>query len=179
MFFLRTTFETVHHHLAFTGTGRTFAGFPLFAMDARFADIRLNSTHHIELTELIMYDETFYYTNDGIVHKFSVDRSDWTTISDNFGSADIPLTQLCTMETDTYLVTMNFKSKETDYNRLLFPLNHELFSDFEALGVSTHLKVVYKPTNQAIVDTVISSTTGLEFGYGVKAKIPTQFLKFT
>ncbi|KAG2374887.1 hypothetical protein C9374_010261 [Naegleria lovaniensis] len=111
------------------GTGRTFAGFPLFTMDARFADIRLNSTHHIELTELIMYDETFYYTNDGKVHAFSVDRSDWTSLSDNFGTADIPLTQLCTMETDNYLILRHW----------VFPHNSKWFTSPPIKFLSTQL----------------------------------------
>ncbi|EFC39122.1 predicted protein [Naegleria gruberi] len=156
------------------GTGRTYAMFPLGTMDARFADIRLNKTHHIELTQLIVYGETFYYTNDGKVLTFDVHRSNWTTITDTFGSAEIPLKQTCVMETEHYLVVIDFESKFTDYNRLLFPLKDQLFSDFEGLGVKASLSITYKPTKQAIVNNVdVTSTSGLEFGYGVNTKLPT------
>ncbi|KAL9652626.1 hypothetical protein ABK040_015589 [Willaertia magna] len=156
------------------GSGRTYANFPLYTLDALFGDIRLNSTHHIELTQIVAYSETFYYTNDGKVLQFKVDRSEWTTVKDSLGEADIPLRQVLTMETTNYLVVMDFKSKWTDYNRLIFPLKAKLFSDFEALGVSSHLKIVYKPTNQILYDVDISTTTGLEFGYGIDVNFPTR-----
>jgi hypothetical protein len=117
----------------------------------KFADIRLNSSTHIGVRSIIMSPNSvedvlqpgFVTTNDGLVKIFKIERDNWAIYTDSIGSAKIPLKQKITIETTHYKTVMDFSSEIGDYNRLLFPHENYVFSDFEALGVNVHVVVSY------------------------------------
>ena len=114
------------------------------------------------------------------LHKFDVLRSDWAYFNDQFGSTLIPLRQKVIILTSTYNITLDFHSELNNYNRLLFPHENYVFSDFEALGVDVHVTIVKHQVgfnwwdilrvnpifnNQEIVEEFWSNDGGLEYGY--------------
>ncbi|CAF4801375.1 unnamed protein product [Rotaria socialis] len=153
------------------GTGLSYADEVLGTMDGRFCDIRLDEKTHVELRMVKVLDLTFDSCNDGKLVRFDVERSNWFNINDSFGYATIPLRQLVTLESDSYLITMDFNSVETNYNRLLFPFTSYVFSDFEGLGVSTNLLIIDKKTD-TIVRNVTVNSGGLEYGYRFNITVP-------
>lgn len=120
---------------------------------------------------MTVWDLAFESCNDGELHRFDVERSNWFNITDSFGNATIPLRQVVTLESDSYLITMDFNSVVTNYNRLLFPFTSYVFSDFEGLGVSTHLLIIGKKTGETVRNVTVK-TGGLEFGYRFNMTIP-------
>jgi len=140
-------------------------------MDGRFCDIRLDDRTHVELRLVKVWDLTMDSCNDGQLHQFNVERSNWVNITDSFGTATVPLRQFVTLESDTYLITMDFNSVITNYNRLLFPFTDYVFSDFEALGVSTHLLIIKKTTGTVLRNETLRSG-GLEYGYRFDIVVP-------
>jgi hypothetical protein len=159
----------------------------------KFADIRLDSNTHIGVRSIIMspfsVQDTgtpgFVTTNDGIVKIFKVERGNWADYNDSVGPAKIPLNQKITIETSHYKTVMDFQSKIGDYNRLMFPHEDYIFSDFEALGVAVHVVVSYItektiylkwdslhlfPIKEKVYTTLRdfwSDDGGLEYGYNV------------
>lgn len=115
--------------------------------------------------------------SDGNCHSFRVDRGDWITFSDAFGSASIPLTQVVTIETERIKVVMTFHSTVANYNRLLFPTDSYVFSDFEGLGVNCTTQVFERSFATydwlktipiyTLVETVVDHNAGIEYGYRV------------
>ena len=89
-------------------------------MDGKFADVRINSSLHIEFRVVVVYGQVLTSCNDGQLIQFNVDRDDWIDIKDNFGVAKIPLSQRVTLESLNYIIVQDCKSVETNYNRLLF-----------------------------------------------------------
>lgn len=153
------------------GTGLSYEDALLRTMDGRFCDIRLDGNKHVELRVMKVWDLTFDSCNDGTLHRFDVERSNWFNITDSFGNATIPLRQLVTLESDSYLITMDFNSIATNYNRLLFPFVDYIFSDFEALGVSTNLLIIEKKTKMVLRNETVK-TGGLEYGYRFNVTVP-------
>jgi hypothetical protein len=153
------------------GTGLTYADTLLDTMDGRFCDIRFNENTHVELRSVIVRNMSFESCNDGKLYRFDVERSNWVNITDSFGNATIPLRQIVTLESDTYLITMDFNSVVTNYNRLLFPFTSYVFSDFEGLGVSVHLLIIDKKTENILRNTTVKSG-GLEYGYRFNITVP-------
>ena len=104
----------------------------------KFADIRLDSDTHIGVRSIIMSPNSvqdvwtpgFVTTNDGFVKIFKLERDNWVDYTDSLGSAKIPLNQKITIETKNYKTVMDFRSKIGEYNRLLFPHEDYIFSDF-------------------------------------------------
>lgn len=94
------------------------------------------------------------------------------------GSSVIPMSQTVSLTTDHQRVTMQFSSSPSDYVRLLFPLAHAVFSDFEALGVN--VTVTIETRNCATATSCPWAVTehsqhrggGLEFGYKVPINFP-------
>ena len=115
----------------------------------KFADIRLDKDTHVGVRSIILSPESpedaghtgLETTNDGYVKNFEVERDDWVEFVDTLGTAKIPLHQKVTIETEHYRTVMDFFSDIGDYNRLLFPHENYIFSDFEALGVDVHVVV--------------------------------------
>ncbi|CAF1078110.1 unnamed protein product [Didymodactylos carnosus] len=153
------------------GTGLSYADALLRTMDGRFCDIRLDGKTHVELRMIQVWELTFDSCNDGNLYRFDVERSNWTNITDSFGNATIPLRQLVTLESDSYLITMDFNSIITNYNRLLFPFTDYVFSDFEGLGVSTNLLIIEKKTGKTLRNETVKSG-GLEYGYRFDVVVP-------
>ena len=159
----------------------------------KFADIRLDSDTHIGVRSIIMSPNSvqdvwtpgFVTTNDGFVKIFKLERDNWVDYTDSLGSAKIPLNQKITIETKNYKTVMDFRSKIGEYNRLLFPHEDYIFSDFEALGVNVHVVVSYLtektvylkwdlfhkfPVKIKVYETLRdfwSDDGGLEYGYNV------------
>lgn len=119
--------------------------------------------------------------SDGNCIDFHVDRTDWVNLTDAFGTARIPLTQVVTIETTTRKVVMTFHSAAHNYNRLLFPTDGYIFSDFEGLSVncttdiyaktypSWDLAKVYPITT--LEETLNDVNGGIEFGYQVEMSL--------
>ncbi len=159
----------------------------------KFADIRLDADTHIGVRSIIMspksvedvYQPGFVTTNDGYVKIFKIERGNWAVYTDAIGSAKIPLHQKITIETTNYKTVMDFNSEIGDYNRLLFPHEDYIFSDFEALGVNVHVvisklteKTTYAkwdvarkfPVRMKVFEVIRDFTSddgGLEYGYNV------------
>lgn len=132
------------------GIGRHHASDNLNGIsEGKFADIRLPQGEHVGVRQMNIWkltpDDDGYTlvgtASDGELLDYSVDRSDWSTYTDAVGSAQIPYRQIVTILTTTKRVTMDFQSGPENYNRLLFPHQDYVFSDFEALGVTCTVKI--------------------------------------
>lgn len=132
------------------GIGRHNAPNSLFGItEGHFADIRLPGGEHIGTRKMDIWKQSPTsdgYTivgtaSDGDVYNFSVERSEWTSYADSVGTAQIPYRQIVSIETTTRRVTLDFQSVEANYNRLLFPHQDYIFSDFEGLGVTCHVVI--------------------------------------
>lgn len=146
------------------GTGKSYTSFPFYTMEGKFGDVRLNSTVHIEFREVTVYKIKLTSCNDGKLLRFNVQRNNWTTINDQFGSAQIPLDQTVTMESENWIVIQDCKSVPSNYNRLLFPFKDFVFSDFEGLGAVCRLTVKYKVTGEIVIDRS-NIQSGIEYGF--------------
>jgi hypothetical protein len=114
----------------------------------------------------------FRPTSDGITKKFLIERSNWIEYSDIFGKAQIPLLQKVTIETNSYRIILTFTSKIENYNRLLFPTDGYVFSDFEGLGVHCKTEIYEKEKEDFILkETIEDTNAGLEYGYKLPLKI--------
>jgi hypothetical protein len=123
----------------------------------------------------------FQRATDGNCHVFRVDRADWISFSDAFGTAQIPLTQIVTIETESIRVVMTFHSTAANYNRLLFPTDGYIFSDFEGLGVNCTTQVFERSFASidwlktvpvyTLSETVVDHNAGIEYGYKISTAI--------
>ncbi|MEX2755259.1 MAG: hypothetical protein Q6365_007670, partial [Candidatus Sigynarchaeota archaeon] len=119
----------------------------------------------------------FQRATDGNCHVFHVDRGDWIDYTDAFGTARIPLTQIVTIETETKRVVMTFHSKASHYNRLLFPTDGYVFSDFEGLGVNCTTQIYDRSFAiydwfrtvpvYTLIETIVDHNAGIEYGYKI------------
>jgi hypothetical protein len=148
------------------GWGNAETGFPFYTLEGGFVDVRLGSSVHVGIRLGHAWNKGPYpikwsTTNDGDVKEFSVTRLNWVNFTDEFGADSIPLGQQIALETSTYRVELTFITKASQYNRLLYPFEKLVFSDFEAVGASV-LVQVWKKGAQIISTT--SSAGGLEYG---------------
>lgn len=168
------------------GIGFHDAGFPFGTCQGQFADIRLNNSIHIGLRQNEIWGQVSFSlmetSNDGDTILFNVERDNWTVFTDEIGSALIPLKQIVKMESYHYVIVMEFNSELTDYNRLLFPHEKYIFSDFEALGVNVHVTIKEREVrfhfwdilhlfpiffNEHVILEFQSDDGGLEYGYNL------------
>ncbi len=128
-------------------------------IDARFGTI-LNNTPNMGFT-------FFHPSMDGSTKRFDIERSDWVDYTDKFGSAKIPLKQTVTIETRKKMIIMRFTSTIENYNRLLFPTDGFVFSDFEGLGVTCITEIYQKGGNKepVLIQKYEDRNAGLEYGY--------------
>ena len=81
------------------------------------------------------------------------------------------MAQVVHIITGRHEVTLRFTASENATNRLVFPLQDVLFSDFEALGATAHVTVTELPppggAQGAVVADFVDTMAGLEFGYRV------------
>ena len=128
-------------------------------------------------------------TNDGKVKKFEITQDNWVEYTDTLGSALIPLNQKVYIETDHYITIMDYFSEIEDYNRLLFPHEKYIFSDFEGLGVDVHVTITKKRNilhymwwdifnifpkkteSREVLHDFWSDDGGLEYGYDVEEEL--------
>jgi len=154
------------------GCGLTDVNFPAYGVFGAFVDVRLDSKFHIGARELTIFDESWISTrvihtsNDVDLYYFNVTRSNWTTYTDNFGSALIPLQKTVTVITGHHTIIIDFFSDLDSYNRMLYPYRNYYFSDFEALGVNAHL--IVKSNKEGTIVDMWSNDSGLEYGYKVE-----------
>jgi hypothetical protein len=111
------------------------------ASEGKFADVRLGSATHIEVAMAIAKGLPVSSTNDGKVLDFTVERDQWGDYTDALGTALVPYHQKVTLRTTQYETVLDFFSEPADYNRLLMFHEDYVFSDFEAMGVNTHVTV--------------------------------------
>ncbi|MGA1875397.1 MAG: hypothetical protein ACMUIA_07305 [bacterium] len=78
------------------------------------------------------------------VLSFEVERLEWAEYTDALGTAQIPYRQVVRIETKYKRVTLDFHSRPENYNRLLFPHQDYIFSDFEGLGVTCQVRIEQK-----------------------------------
>ncbi len=124
-------------------------------MEAKFADIRLNAYDHLEVAGGYLLKSSpsatgfpIVSSNDGKVARYDIEYHDWAEYTDRVGSSLIPLRQKITIETENHLVELDFYSELEDYVRLYIAHEDYMFSDFEALGVRTHVLVQSHWTTQ-------------------------------
>jgi len=150
------------------GIGLTWFEWPTNNVYGRFADLRLDADTHVGARAVTLdwgswreYD-WLHTSNDGDCLLLNITRYNWTEFHDSHGSALIPLRQIVTMQTETYLLIADFQSDVSEYNRLVFPAEDFLYSDFEALGVTVHLSVFH---NGEMIISEVMDDGGLEYGY--------------
>jgi len=156
------------------GVGLCYVDKIIGNMTGRFIDVRIGDGTSLETIQVGGWEETPFgmaitVSTDGdqLVHDFHVERSDWITYEDDRGKASLPLSQVLYLKTQHYEVTLSFTSDESAYNRLLFPRQGYVFSDFEALGVNVKA-VVTKDGNT--IASFENANGGVEFGYRVAMK---------
>jgi hypothetical protein len=114
----------------------------------------------------------FFPSPDGKTKKFTVERSNWVEYQDIFGVARIPLLQIVTIETTHKRIILTFSSRVENYNRLLFPTDGYIFSDFEGLGVHCKTEIFQKEGKDfKLKDVIEDHNAGLEYGYKLPFKI--------
>ncbi len=155
------------------GVGRHDLGGTYGITEGSFADFRLPNGERLSIREMQANkpnpedDGTTLLATaapDDSLQSWDIARSEWVLFTDSRGSDLIPLRQIVTIQTDKKRVTMDFQSALEDYNRLLFPHQDYVFSDFEGLGVTAHVTVVNRQTGETIVD-FITNDGGVEYGY--------------
>ena len=105
------------------------------------------------------------------VETFNISRSKWVDWKDAYGEARVPMAQQLLIVTKKHRITMDFETISNATSRLLFPLQDELFSDFEALGATAAVKIVEVDTGTVVAD-FTDTMGGLEYGYNVPTKLP-------
>ncbi|MBN2153423.1 MAG: hypothetical protein JW839_18355 [Candidatus Lokiarchaeota archaeon] len=170
------------------GVGRSQSSSKLLGvMNAKFASVYLRGARFSARSGRIADArpdkgaQWFSTAKDGRCKVFSVDRSSWATFHDTFGTAEIPLVQVVTIETTTLKVVLRFESKEENYNRLLFPTDGYVFSDFEALGVRCMAEIFRKSYRgrdifkwrpaYKLMEKTVDNNAGLEYGYKIDLSI--------
>jgi hypothetical protein len=167
------------------GIGIVDTGSLFGIVEGKYADVRIGDTH-IGIRSNETWKPSpgksghplFETSNDGFVD-FSVERSNWVEFQDSIGTALIPLNQKVYLESDHYIVELDFHSKIEEYNRLMFAHEYYIFSDFEGLGSAVHVTITkhtrtYKwwdalhvnPTHHyEILYDFWSDDGGIEYGY--------------
>ena len=157
------------------GAGRTqptkgllndmYARFASIYIRGKKIDARLCKVFDVKPDKGIAF---FHPSSDKTCKVFSVERSSWEEYEDEFGKARIPMVQIIKIETDSNKIVMKFESKKSNYNRLLFPTDGYIFSDFEGLGVLCTTELYEKKDGAfSLVETIVDNNAGLEYGYRI------------
>jgi hypothetical protein len=170
------------------GIGRADTNSPAGISEGQFADIclphgeRLGVRRFIALklgpegTGTVMADTAS--DSDGSrrdVLAFEVEHLEWGAYTDALGTAQIPYRQIVRIETKYKRVTLDFHSRPENYNRLLFPHQDYIFSDFEGLGATCQVRIEEKhyPLRRSsgifprysIQYEFTSNDAGIQYGY--------------
>jgi hypothetical protein len=152
-------------------------------VEGKVADIRLDAATAIQVSCGAPYSMgAICKTNDGKVKTFEVTRDDWAAFPD--GAGQVPLYQRLVLETDHYLVELDFYSELARTVRYPMTVEDYLISNFEALGVDAHAVVTHRWTTASyywwdifkkfphdvldhseVAADFWSTNTGLEFAY--------------
>lgn len=176
------------------GIGRTDTKSPVGICEGQFADIclpegdRLGIRNGIILKRgpqkpgIVLADSSSDSNSpQGDVLRFEVEQSEWGEFTDSFGTSVIPYRQIVHIETKHRRITLDFQSRPENYNRLLFPHQDYLFSDFEGLGVLCQVKIEQKiyywwqiEDNRPIYQTQYefsSNDAGVQYGYKAPIRV--------
>ncbi len=160
------------------GAGRTdmkFAG----VVFGKLCDMRIGDRLRLSLWSWTFENHgnrtTSWVSDHGLglqgVETFNISRSKWVDWKDAYGEARVPMAQQILIVTKKHRITMDFDTNSNATSRLLFPLQDELFSDFEALGATAAVKIVEVDTGTVVAD-FTDTMGGLEYGYNVPTKLP-------
>ena len=138
----------------------------------KLCDIRIGDALRLSLWSWAFEragNRTASWASDGgmqSVEAFDVTRGEWAHWRDEYGSARVPMRQSLAIRTKQHEVAIAFSANANATSRLLFPLQDELFSDFEALGATATVRVVERKSGKVLAD-FTDQMGGLEFGYRV------------
>ncbi len=100
-------------------------------------------------------------SDGGRVHIFNVTRDKWTNYTDDRGTTLIPLLQTLHLQSDKadFKAVCEITLERT--NRLLFPYQDMVFSDFETLGASCQFEIQWEGK---VVLSGTDNSAGVEYG---------------
>ena len=139
----------------------------------KLCDIRLGEKLRLSLwawTFEDMGNRTASWSSDGglqSVRSFDITRNKWVDWKDQFGKAHVPMAQRLEITTEHHTISLNFSASENATSRLLFPLQDEMFSDFETLGSTASVRISERGGSATVLAEFTDEMAGLEFGYRV------------
>ena len=77
------------------------------------------------------------------------------------------MAQRLEITTEHHTISLNFSASENATSRLLFPLQDEMFSDFETLGSTASVRISERGGSATVLAEFTDEMAGLEFGYRV------------
>jgi hypothetical protein len=108
-------------------------------------------------------------STDGAVSHYEVTRSNWATFQDEFGIAQIPLSQKFSFGSKHLDISLDFRSSLDQYFRLPIFLKREgkevVYSDLRAVNVPVSIKIVNKTDSRVLYDAEIETINSLEYAY--------------
>lgn len=167
--------------LFYAGTGR-YAAFP----GAKFmsnayggtAVLDVGSMHHDILFFRVFHNTSFEslllaHASSGYFTLGSVEQQDWSTVTDQFGTSRVPLTQIFRFASSLVDLHVTVRAKEGEYFRIPFQRNGNIYSDFRANGVRAHVRVSLKagvegpdsPPRTLYDDWIASPFSAVEYAY--------------
>ena len=139
----------------------------------KLCDIRLGEKLRLSLWAWTFEshgNRTVSWSSDGglqSVRSFDISRGEWVDWRDQYGKAHVPMAQRLEITTEKHVISLNFSASVNATSRLLFPLQDELFSDFETLGATASVRIAQRGRDAAVLAQFTDGMAGLEFGYRV------------
>jgi hypothetical protein len=162
------------------GVGRTWLGELTGSLYGKLCDLRIGSALRLSLWSWSfdrLGGKTASWASDSTsdssglqgVESFEIVRDNWTDWTDAYGAARVPMAQRLTITTRQHVISLAFRATRNATSRLVFPLENDLFSDFEALGAHATVEVRERAGDRAgrVVTSFVDDMGGLEFGYRV------------
>jgi len=149
------------------GLGLTETGFPSYGVFGGFADLvwpggRVSLRYTgVEYTSALRFAILDGASDGGRVHAFNVTRDQWTNYTDERGTVLIPLQQNLHLQSDRAEFKASCEITLARTNRLLFPYQDLVFSDFETLGATCSFSLVF---DGETVLSGIDTSSGVEYG---------------
>jgi len=120
-------------------------------------------------------------SSDGYLVELAVQRLDWSTFTDMFGSVLIPLRQIFTLITKHHSIVVDVTTRPEQYFRAPVFLEGpnatvRVFSDFRAVGVKSHVLIKSRgSTDNVIYNGSVETTNAVEYAY--EAEMPQEHLE--
>ena len=158
------------------GVGRTWMGWVTGSVYGKLCDLRIGSALRLSLWSWTfdrLGGKTASWASDSSglqgVESFEIVRENWTDWTDVYGAARVPMAQRLAITTRHHIISLAFRATRNATSRLVFPLENDLFSDFEALGAHAIVEVRERAGDGAgrVVTSFVDEMGGLEFGYRV------------